>query len=798
MLRNHLSADEWLVTESQFDPSRANYFETVFTIGNGRLGTRGSLEEGHQGELSGTYLNGVYDSHDAPVIDLVNAPDWLSLAVFVDGVRLDVQSCTVCAHERALDLRTGALWRRTVFEDSEGRRTRLETLRFASMSDRRLCALRAEITPENHRSEITVESAIDGRRRNLERLPVYPDGTTFEPEVKWEKWARTKHLEEVAKTAEGDAVYLEMRTIDSRITLGYAATTVASRPPATKGVRQSYERIAEHAAFAVGQGETLRIDKLVTIATSRDADDDTGAPVRSRCLDELAQLRAEGFDACFARSAAQWDRMWSDTNCEIVGDAEATKAVRFSIYHLLIAANGEDPTVNIGAKSLSGEGYRGHIFWDTEILLLPFFTYTQPDTARALLRYRHHTLPGARELSRENGTRGARYAWESADSGREECPQFTPDGTNRFWTREEEVHVSADVAYGALTYVAATGDTAFLLEFGAEILFETSRFWADRVAVSALSTGYELKQVMGPDEFHSHIDNNAFTNRMVKWHLTQAAQVYEALRADHREAFSQITSKIDLRPEEVGQWRTIAAGIIDKPVSDQGLIEQFDGYFQLEDVPITEWDENDMPRYPRGYNHFNCESTKLLKQPDVVMLMYLLPDEFDVEVKRANFEYYESRTLHKSSLSPAIHAIMGIEVGDFTRARQYFNRSAFVDLADNQGNTEEGMHAASAGGTWQALVCGFGGFRVLHGGMSFNPWLPEQWEEIRFRLQWRRNAVRVAIRHTEATFYLDAPDGVTERVLVCGTPLELLAKEPATIHFSREGAPVSTGDAVGA
>ena len=779
MLQNQLSADEWLVRESGFDLARANVFETLFTVGNGRLGTRGTLEEGHRGERSGTFLSGVYDNYDSPVIDLVNAPDWLSLAVRIDGVRLDVQTCAVVAHERALDVQHGVLWRRTVFEDCEGRRTRLETLRFASLRDRHLCALRAEITPENHESLITVESGIDGRRRNLERLPVYPAGAAFHPEVKWEKWALSKHLEEVARGYDDDVAYLEMRTIDTGITIGYAAALLPSQPPERRSVRQGYERIEEHADFLVGPDQSLLVDKLVTIFTSRDGVD----TVRNSCLDSLAVHRGEGFDHCLAQSRGRWDEKWLDSDCEIVGDPDATKAVRFSLYELLIASNEDDPSVNIGAKSLSGEGYRGHVFWDTEVLMLPFFIYTQPDTARTLLRYRHHTRPGARELAKESGTRGARYPWESADSGREECPMWTPDGAERFWTRDEEIHVSADVAYGVISYVEATGDTAFLHEFGAEILFETSRFWVDRVEYSAEKGVYELNKVMGPDEFHAHRNNNAFTNRMAQWHLEQAVRVYEDLSMKHPDVLTKVAGKIGLQPEEVDRWREVAARIVYPFDPEHGVIEQFDGYFQLKEVPITEWDANDMPRYPAGYHHFNCEDTKLLKQPDVIMLMHMLPDEFSEGAKRTNFEYYEARTLHKSSLSPAIHAIMGIEVDDHSRATQYFHRSAFVDLEDNQGNTQEGLHIASAGGTWQVLVCGFGGFRVMHGKLTFTPWLPPEWQEIRFRLRWRGNSVAVSIGRTEATFCLNAPDGVTEEVLVCGEPVTLVASTPSTIRL---------------
>jgi len=779
-LSDELGAAEWHVTEWGFDPEQANTFETLFTVGNGRLGTRGSLEEGHVGERSGTFLSGVYDAYQVPVIDLVNAPDWLSLAVIVNGVRLDVQSCSVVEHERVLDFRHGVLWRRTVFQDPQGRRTRLETLRFASFADRRLCALRVEVTALDHDAEVTVQSALEGRRRNLERLPVYPPGTSFPPEVRWDKWAVAKHLVEVTKAEQDDATYLEMRTIDSGISLGYGATLRPSQQPDRRVVHRGYERIEEQQDFAISSGQTLRLDKLVSIATSRDQVDD----VQTSCLQTLTSHAAAGFDASLARSREVWEQMWADSDCAIDGDPEGTRALRFGVYQLLIAANGDDPTVNIGAKSLTGEGYRGHVFWDTEILMLPFFIYTQPDTARSLLRYRYHTLQAARELARDSGLRGARYPWESADTGREECPIWTVDGANRFWTRDEEIHVSADVAYGVLTYVEATGDIDFLVDYGAEILFETSRFWVSRATHDARTDRYAIKQVMGPDEFHSHVDNNAFTNRMAQWALTQSAHVYADLSENHANALTALAAKIELDPDEVKHWQNVAAKIVYHLDPKRGVLEQFDGYFERLDVPITEWDKNNMPRYPKGYHHFNCEDTQLLKQPDVVMLMHVLPDEFSEEVKKANFEYYEARTLHKSSLSPAIHAIMGIEVGDSTRALQYFYRSALVDLANNQGNTEEGVHIASAGGTWQILVCGFGGFRVRHHQMTFNPWLPAEWKEISFRLRWRGNSVQVAIDHDAVTFTLQGSDGATEDVVVTGEKVTLQANTPVTLRLS--------------
>jgi kojibiose phosphorylase len=781
--RFDMPADVWVVEESGFDRERANYYETLFTVGNGRLGTRGSLEEGHLGQLPGTFLAGVYDGHDVPVIDLVNCPDWVDTTVFVGGVRLDVDTCTVVTHHRSLDLRDGLLKRTTVFEDVEGRRTRLETTRCASMADRRVCVLRVEVTPENHAAEIRVETGINGDRRNLERLPLYPEGTVFPPETRWDKWARARHLEESSRFGEGDALHLEMRTIDTGIHLGYTAATTYEPQPQQRAVLQRTGRITEETLHVGAAGETLRSDKLVAICTSRDPDGSATGSLRDRCLAVLGEHRDGGFDSVVAASRAVWGRLWDECDCEVVGNVAYTRALRFCLYHLMIAANPEDPTVNIGANALAGERYRGHVFWDTEIFLLPFYILTQPDTAKALLRYRHHTLDGARANSREYGTGGARYAWESADTGREECPQFTADGANRFWTREEEIHVSADVAYGIVRYVEATGDTAFLHDVGAEILFETSRFWVDRVVSAADGAGYELRQVMGPDEFHSHIDNNAFTNRLAQWHLTQAVTLYDELRDGHPEALAALESSIGVDPKERDRWQEVADGLVAARYRE-GVIEQFTGYFERDDVPIAEWDGNNMPRYPTGYHHFNLENTQLLKQPDGVMLMYLLPDEFSADIKKASFEYYEARTLHKSSLSPSIHAIIGIEVGDTTRAAQYFERSAFVDLTDNQGNTAEGMHIASAGGTWQILVNGFGGLRILGGRVTLTPWLPDDWEGIRFRLRWRGRPIRVAVDHERIELLLGGPAGGTEEVVVNGKPVRLTSGTPVEVASS--------------
>lgn len=772
----------WLLVEDCWTPARANYFETVFTVGNGRLGTRGSLEEGHRGSCSGHFLAGVYDDHDSPVIDLVNCPDWLQTVIEVDGVSLDVDTMTVAEHRRWLDLRAGVLFRDTVFEDSSGRRTRLQSARLASMTDRDLAVLQVVVTPLDHACEIRLRSGVDAQRRNLDRLPAYPDGTVIPAASRWDKWARSQHLEECRRDVGGaaqDASHVVSRTISSGIEIATAFALTTDTPTIERRSVQRHEYVGEELTFEGRQGVPVEVVKWVGFATTRDPDADPDSDVGQRAVATVHRHSSESFADTLDTQREAWAKLWDVSACAIVGDDRAALALNLGVYHLLIAANPDDATVNIGAKSLSGEGYRGHVFWDTEIMMLPFYLYTQPRAARALVGYRHHTLAGARDVAKENGTRGARYPWESADTGREECPKFTPDGKNRFHTREQEVHVSADVVYGIVEHARVTADESFLLNEGAEVLFETSRFWLDRA--EADGDGLSVRTVMGPDEFHSFVDNNVFTNVLAGWALKQSVDLYHRLSRDRPDELAAISDRLGLSPDEPAAW-ALAAERLKRPHGDDpGLVEQFDGYLQRLDVPITEWDENDMPRYPQGYHHFNCEETQLLKQPDVVMLSFLFPQMWTLQTQKVNFDFYEARTLHKSSLSPSIHAIVGLQVGDSRMAERYFTRSAFVDLDDNQGNTDEGMHIASAGGTWQIAVHGFAGFRLVEDRLRFVPNLPASWHRLRFSIVRPDGVVRVDLGHGEHHFRLDAESGTTIELDVAGVSHHLTPEQPLVI-----------------
>ncbi|MFT4219479.1 MAG: glycosyl hydrolase family 65 protein [Microbacterium sp.] len=772
--------DEWTIRQSGFDRDKANASETLFTVGNGRMAARGTLEEGHRGAVSGSYIAGVYDGHDSIVVDMVNVPDWIDTAVYANGTRLDVDTCTVVSHDRALDIAGGVLWRSTVFEDADGRRTRLDSLRTASMADRDIAVVRVEATPLNYSGELEVVTGIDGDRFNMEALPVYPKGRTFTTEQKWAKWARSRHLATQSTGGADGTLTLATRTLGSGIDLAFATVAEVSPAPSRAEVVRSADAVRQRTVSSVAEGETVRLDKIVAVRTSRDVDAVDGEDLVARASAAARAAAGSGVDTILAASAEAWQRLWDSTDAEVVGDDKLALAVRSSIYHLLITANPDDPTVNIGAKSMSGEGYRGHVFWDTEVVMLPFYVLTQPATARALLGYRHHTLEGSKRYAAAGGYEGARVAWESALTGDEECPKWSADGEIRIWTGDEEVHISSDVAYGIRRYLDATEDREFLWEAGAELLFETSRFWTSYGQTDD-DGSVHYRQVMGPDEFHFHVDDNAFTNVIVAWHLRYAADTFEEMAAEDAARFAALAGRLGLAADTPAQWREYADRIVQPVKNDDGVIEQFAGYFDRDDVPITQWDENLMPIWPEGYDDVKADETQMLKQPDVVQLMLMFPDEFDKESRLVNYDYYEPRTMHKSSLSPSVHATMGLTVGDHTRALQYFTRSALVDIADNQGNTCDGMHIASAAGTWSVLVNGFGGLEVRGTDLFIDPWVPPEWDALRYRFHWRDLALRVHVDHSEVRVETLGPDGATLPITIAGNEVVLAAGETTVV-----------------
>lgn len=718
----------WIVREPSFEPERLHQMEAVFAIGNGYLGTRGTFEERYPEDIPATLIHGLYD--DAPIFhtELVNAPDWLPLELFIEGERFSLDRGQVLDYERWLDLRNGVLGRRVRWRSPKGHTVEVFVERFASLADEHLLAIRYRVRALDFEGQVELRAGLNGDVKN-------PSAFGF-----------IRHWQLVAQGELGpQACFLHARTEGTGIELVETAhlEVAGVKPSYSHCGREWHQEVA--ASFRLGREEEATAVKLVSIYTSRDVEE----PVQA-ARKKLEEAVSRGYRTLLAEHVAEWAKYWEASDVVIEGDDDAQLAIRLDLYHILIAAPRHDERVSIPAKTLTGFGYRGHIFWDTEIFVLPFLTYTQPHLARNLLMYRYHTLPGARKNARETGYKGARYAWESASSGEEVTPQwgYGPSGEMvRIWCGDLQQHISADVAYAIWQYWQVTGDDDFFANYGAEIILETAAFWESRVEYNAERGRYEINNVIGPDEYHVQVDNNAFTNRMAKWNLETALETMAWLRRSHPKKAAKLAEGLGLTEERLACWADIAACMYVPYDPETGLIEQFEGFFDMEDVNLEEYE----PRERSMESVLGLEGVRkrqVLKQPDVLMLLHLLGDGYDARTKRANWDYYEPRTDHTygSSLGPAIHAIMGCEVGELEAAYEHFMRAALADLRDLRGDTANGIHAASAGGVWQAVAFGFAGLKFTPQGIVTRPRLPPGWRRLRFKVTYRGEPMEIDIR----------------------------------------------------
>ncbi len=720
----HLQYQDWLLTETQFDPEQLNYKESVFTIGNGYLATRGSFEEMYPGASDATLIHGVYDEVPVFYTELANCPNWLPLAIAVDGEKFRLDRGQILHYQRQLDLQQGVLTRQIRWRSPKGKTLDLSFERFASQADQHVLVLRCQITPVDFDGEFKVQAGIDGT----------PENEGFN------HWLILDQGYDDPQDGQ-NRVWLKVRTRKSRIELGMATTLSVSGTPATPHDASVVEAPTLAVTFHAGMGQTVTLDKFITVITSRETSHPlVAAQDKLASLGSYADLRLDHKNA--------WAKVWQTSDIQIQGDRESQMILRYNLFQLLIAAPRYDDRVSIPAKTLSGFGYRGHVFWDTEFFVLPFFIHTQPDIARNLLTYRFHTLDGARRKALHYGYRGAMYAWESADTGDEVTPRWglanDPYREDiRIWCRDREIHISAVIPRAIWWYWYSTQDDEWMRDYGAEIILDTALFWSSRVEYDVRNERWSICGVIGPDEYHEeNVDNNAFTNRLVQWHLETALHIYDWLSEKYPEQAVSLTETLQVTPQRRARWKDIAKNLWIPYDPETGLIEQFDGFFQLEDIDLTQYEPRSCSMQTvlgiRGANE-----RQVLKQPDVLMLLYMMglfPNtDFGPEVLKKNWAYYGPRTdvTYGSSLGPAIQGLVAAEVGEVRQAYQYLQLAALVDLEDNRGNAAEGIHSASCGNIWQAVVFGIAGVKFTEQGPVTDPHLPPTWERLQFKLHWR-------------------------------------------------------------
>ena len=757
-----LSDEPWLLRRKEFrnTPKSIQVNETLLTIGNGYLNIRGSLGELPPEHSGGMYLNGIYDKSEAAVEELVKCPMWTDVSIWSEGQKFCLSTCKALSHEQILDMKKGTLHRRTTFKNPSGQIITLETIRLVFMHNVHLGYLLLKVTPKNFSAPIRVFTGLNGEVCNRGFFPR----------------EMLKHLQ-LERIERGRAfMYLEMKTRERGIRISEAASWKLVSPSL-----QSYkwepriygEKFTSEITLDVQKGETYIFEKLAVVATSREL------PAEEMFRGTIGKLKSyvrSGSPHEIAAHLDVWQEKWKQADIVITGDAEAQHALRFNIYQLLI--NGPIRPAGIGAKFLSSEGYLGHAFWDTEIFILPFYIYNFPDIARNLLLYRYNTLPGAKQNALKMGYKGAKYAWESATTGEDVTPRFASklERTIRLiYTGTEEDHIVSDVIYGVEKYFRVTGDESFLLDYGLEMVFLTARFWASRVVHAGVD--FEIRCVIGPDEFHEHVNNNAYTNFIVKWHLRLAVTLFRYMGRNNSKFLDELASRLTLNSNEVDSWLDISKNLKLTYDSETKLFEQFDGYFALKDYVIKDDSRDGQPVLPRGINYRNIQSTRLIKQADVILVMMLFPHAFSFEQKQANFDFYEKRTVHKSSLSHCIHAMVGIPSGRHTKAYNYFMKTALFDLENLHGNTGLGIHAAAVGGTWQTVIHGFGGFSIKSERLVLKPWLPKEWQSLSFSVRWKTRIVEVTIHQEYVSLLIHSKEQISLPLSLFGKSYTLMTNQ---------------------
>lgn len=734
----------WLLAEEGFTLAREREIESLLAIGNGYVGNRGSLAEGSPLSAPATFAAGIFMHPPPPSVpELLVLPDWTGVRIWIGGQPLSMHEGQVVEHRRVLDLRQGVLWREWRHRDPNGRVTYLTAFRLVSLADRHLLVQWLVLRPENYGGRVDFESSIELAPHLSPFVP---------PDWKTRRGAERPNVLPLALHTPGR---------DHKVAMAVASQLLTSAGPTGKREIEVEERyVLEKFGLSVELGTECELHRVVSVYTSRDVE----KPFET-AVNHINQVFPLGLHAAVEAHTAEWDCRLAKADVQIEGDDFLQSSLRFAEYHLISAANPEDSRVSIGARALTGEAYKGHVFWDTEMYMVPFYIYTHPDSARALLLYRYETLGAAREKARSAGFAGAMYPWESADTGDETTPQavITPAGeVIRVLNGDMEIHISADIAFAVWQYWVATGDDDFFLRGGAEVLLETARFWASRGTIEA-DGAYHIRHVIGPDEYHDDVDDNAYTNLLAAWNLRHGTKVAGILKQRWPEVWRGIRDRLRLREAELTTWPRLADTMFTGFNAERRLFEQFSGYFNKEAIDLKNYE-------PRSaamdviLGHRKIQQTNVVKQADVAMALYLFWDDFPADVRATNFRYYEPRTAHGSSLSPAIHSLLAARLGDMALAQRYLRQAAEIDLRNNMGNASGGVHAAALGGLWQAIVFGLAGVGIRTDGIEFSPNLLPDWRRLSFPLQWRNRQLRVSIEPNSIRVRVRGSESITLRL----------------------------------
>ncbi|MGX1702925.1 glycoside hydrolase family 65 protein [Microbacterium sp. NPDC055357] len=792
--RDRFPVDPWRLVESSYSDEDAGVTETLFSLANGYLGLRGNHAEGLHAQEDGTYINGFHETFQIRHAEqaygfaevgqtIVNAPDAKVMRVYVDDEPLTVDIADLREYERSLDLRDGVLRRSLLWVTPSGKEVRVEDERLVSFDQKHLAVLRLDVTVLNDDAPVTISCQVINRQDGENVYggnPIVTKKAGFDPR-KTEK-LEERVLQPQEYWQEEDRSGLSYRVSESGMTIAVVADHIVETANEFETRRLVDADIAKNVYRVHAKaGVPIRITKLVGYHTSR------GVPARElvdRSRRTVDRALALGVDTIFADQRTWLDRFWERSDVRIGGHDDLQQATRWCLFQLAQAAARADAH-GVPAKGMTGSGYSGHYFWDTEIYVLPFLAYTTPLWARNALRMRYLMLPAARRRAFQLNEAGALFPWRTING--EEASAYYAAGTAQF-------HINADVSYALAKYIRATGDMDFLHREGVDIAVETARLWATlgfwRVSDGSIDVeSFHIHGVTGPDEYTTVVNDNLFTNVMARFNLRFAARTVREMQQNAPEAYRLMAERLDLEPDEAEAWDR-AAEAMHIPFSPALGIHPQDHVFLEREI----WDLESTPPEKRPLLlHFHplvIYRYQVLKQADVVLALFLQGNHFSAEEKLADFEYYDPLTTGDSTLSAIVQAVLAAEVGYQDLALEYFRQALFVDLADLHANTADGVHVASAGGVWTALVSGFGGMRDHFGELTFDPRLPVSWPSLEYVLHW--HGTRLEVKVTRDELRVRASDGDPVGFSVRGTGYVVGSDEEVVVPLRGQG-PVIAG-----
>lgn len=758
-MKEYLKHNEWQIIEEGLNPHYNMVSESVFSLGNGRMGQRANFEEEYTGEtLKGSYVAGIYypdktrvgwwkNGYPEYFAKVLNAPSWIGIHITIENQKLDLAKCKVEDFKRILDMKTGLLTRSFAATLADGKVLRVESKRFCSMAHGEVGAIRYAVTPVNFSAKATVS--------------IYVDADVVNKDSNYDE----KFWEEVSREAsEGRA----MVTAQTKKTFFHVSTGMCYSV-LTDGKKATIERVnvEQREKFAgnviqlsLAEGKQTVIFKYAAILSSENHPKDKLIAHTHKVLDDAS---GSGFDKLFEAHAKVWAHKWEECDITIEGDIAAQQGIRFNIFQLTQTYTGEDERLNIGPKGFTGEKYGGSTYWDTEAYCIPFYLGTaEQKVARNLLVYRYKHLPKAIENAKKLGfTDGAAF-YPFVTMNGEECH-------NEWEITFEEIHRTSAMVYAIRDYIDYTGDENYLVEYGLEVIIGISRFWAQRVNWSADKNKYVILGVTGPNEYENNVNNNWYTNYLGAWTLRYAQYALEYVRKNNASRYKEIVEKTQFKDAEAVKWKEISDKMYYPEDPRRGVILQQDGFLDKELLRVNDLKPEQRPLNQK-WSWDRILRSCFIKQADVLQGMYLFEEDFDVETLRKNFDFYEPMTVHESSLSPCVHAILASRLGYKERAYEFYLRTARLDLDDYNNDTEEGCHITSMAGTWMSVIKGFGGMRIRNGKLHFNPFIPDKWKSYSFRLEFRGRVIKVKV----------TADGA-ETVLESGDSLEIIMKDKTTI-----------------